>query len=131
MKGGHSNVEPKQTRQWSDLDKTVESGIARIPISGGVTAATTRDFPPLSLMKEEWLEIGRRMGWINSIHPQENMTITREEAATILDMFGCVYFEGGFTDKARDVVLRIFEAFPDLRDLKDDDGLPEHSYLLN
>jgi hypothetical protein len=64
MKRGHSNVDPSKTKPWDQIDPKVESGIACIPIVGGVTASSTRDLPPLSLRIEEWQEIGRRMGWM-------------------------------------------------------------------
>lgn len=63
MKRGHSNVESSRTRPWSEVDPKVEEGIARIPLGGGATVSTWREFPPLAMRKEEWEQIGIKMGW--------------------------------------------------------------------
>lgn len=66
---GHSNVYASEAEWWNK-----EIGVARIPLVGGnVTVAEKgrRDkrkwkaLPPLALTKEEWEEIGRRLGWLS------------------------------------------------------------------
>lgn len=60
MVRGHSNVHhldemkpyPTNPDRWS------------IPVQGGASVYTVKDLPDLALSKEEWLEIGRRAGWI-------------------------------------------------------------------
>lgn len=56
---GHSNVHAEQAQPHPRLgtDK------AMIPISGGASFNTVRPLPPLALSREEWQEIGERMGW--------------------------------------------------------------------
>lgn len=63
MKRGHSNVEAEKTKPWSEVDKDVNEGIARVPLSGGATYTNWRELPPLALRREEWEEIGRLMNW--------------------------------------------------------------------
>ncbi len=55
---GHTNCFAEETTV-SEM-----SGKALIPIEGGASVLTVRAFPPLALGKSEWIEIGRRMGWI-------------------------------------------------------------------
>lgn len=62
-KRGHTNANTNAIREWQEVEKYVEAGIARIPISGGASPGTIREFPPLALTKDEWEEIGRKMGW--------------------------------------------------------------------
>lgn len=64
MKRGYSNVQAEKTKPWHEVEKGVEPGIARIPISGGSSPFTTRELPPLSLRRDEWEKIGRKMGWL-------------------------------------------------------------------
>jgi hypothetical protein len=64
MKRGHSNVESKKTVPWNKVDPKTDPGIARVPLSGGASIEGWRELPPLSLRKEEWEEIGKRMGWL-------------------------------------------------------------------
>jgi hypothetical protein len=59
---GHSNVHAEQTTAWVRSDGNPLR--ARIPISGGATVYSVKDLPPLALSRDEWLEIGRRMEWI-------------------------------------------------------------------
>lgn len=55
---GHSNAYVNQTEPHPHVpDK------AMIPIAGGSRVDTVRDLPPLALSREEWQEIGERMGW--------------------------------------------------------------------
>lgn len=54
---GHSNVHVDQTERYGDTDR------AMIPIESGATVYTVKPLPPLSLSREEWQEIGERMGW--------------------------------------------------------------------
>ena len=55
---GHSNVHAEQTKPYPTMpDK------ASIPLSGGATVYTVKELPPLALSREEWQEIGERMGW--------------------------------------------------------------------
>lgn len=55
---GHSNAHTDQTIPYeTNPDR------ASIPIEGGATVFTVRPLPPLSLSREEWQEIGERMGW--------------------------------------------------------------------
>jgi hypothetical protein len=63
-KRGHSNVYADKTKPWDSIDPGVESGIARIPLTGGSTASSARELPPLALRRSEWREIGVRMGWL-------------------------------------------------------------------
>jgi predicted methyltransferase len=35
-----------------------------IPIQGGASVYTVKNLPDLALDKEEWLEIGKKAGWI-------------------------------------------------------------------
>jgi hypothetical protein len=60
---GHSNVHAEKTQAWHEIDPNVEFGVACIPIVGGASPSTAKDLPHLSLRKEEWEEIGRRMEW--------------------------------------------------------------------
>ncbi len=57
------------------------------------------------------------------------MEITLTEAMTILDMFGYVHGEGGYTDEAGELVCKILAAFPELAEMTDDDGEPTYDYL--
>jgi hypothetical protein len=59
MKRGHSNVRSKETVPWPDLPQA-----ARIPLWGGASVATVKEFPPLALFRHEWQQIGEQMGWI-------------------------------------------------------------------
>jgi hypothetical protein len=68
MKRGHSNVKSEKTEPWNDKD--TEPGIAKIPLGGGATIQTFRELPPLALRKEEWQEIGYRMGWLRKRKPR-------------------------------------------------------------
>lgn len=61
MKRGHSNVHAEKTAPWPE---PTAPGIARIPLGGGATSQTWKEFPPLALRREEWEEIGKRMGWL-------------------------------------------------------------------
>lgn len=63
MKRGHSNVSSEKTKPW--VGKGIEPGIAKIPLGSGDTVQTWKELPPLALRKQEWEEIGRRMGWLN------------------------------------------------------------------
>lgn len=63
MKRGHSNVKVEQTTEWRTFDPECAPGVARIPISGGASVTSCREFPPLALRENEWREIGRKMGW--------------------------------------------------------------------
>jgi hypothetical protein len=61
MTRGHSNVTnlsemeqyPTNPDRWS------------IQIQGGSTISSVKNLPNLALSKEEWLEIGKRAGWIS------------------------------------------------------------------
>lgn len=55
---GHSNVYADQTQPYP-----TNPANASIPIIGGATVHTVRPLPPLVLSREEWQEIGERMGW--------------------------------------------------------------------
>lgn len=56
---GHSNAHTDQTAPYpTNPDR------ASIPIVGGATVFSVRALPPLSLSREEWEEIGERMGWV-------------------------------------------------------------------
>jgi hypothetical protein len=59
------------------------------------------------------------------------MQITKEEAATILEMFGYAARKGRLSGDARELVKSIFNAFPDLWDAKDDGGLYPYRYRLD
>lgn len=76
MTRGHSNVHnladmkpyPTNPDRWC------------IPIQGGASVYTVKDFPDLALDKEEWLEIGKRAGWltdyeISSINKGEKLDV--------------------------------------------------------
>lgn len=55
---GHSNAYTNKTEPHPTApDK------AFIPIVGGASPYTVKDLPPLALSREEWQEIGERMGW--------------------------------------------------------------------
>lgn len=58
MKRGHSNIYPEQITTWPNLPD-----VAKIPIAGGANVDTVKELPPLALRREEWQEIGERMGW--------------------------------------------------------------------
>jgi hypothetical protein len=62
MKRGYSNVESEQTAPWPDVPEA-----ARIPIWGGAQVNTVKELPPLALRRDEWLEIGTRMGWLEKV----------------------------------------------------------------
>lgn len=55
---GHSNVKAEETQPYPTMPEK-----ASIPISGGATVYTVKELPPLALSREEWQEIGERMGW--------------------------------------------------------------------
>lgn len=55
---GHSNAYADEAEPWPDLPEK-----ARVPLSGGSRVDTCRALPPLALSREEWEEIGVRMGW--------------------------------------------------------------------
>jgi len=63
MTRGHSNVhnlenmEPYPTNpdRWS------------IPIQGGISVYSVKDLPDLALSKAEWLEIGKRAGFLTEV----------------------------------------------------------------
>lgn len=59
---GHSNAYVEETEPYPDLPQK-----ACIPLVGGSRVDTCKPLPPLALDKEEWQEIGRRMGWIPAI----------------------------------------------------------------
>jgi hypothetical protein len=63
-KRGHSNVRSEQTRDWSKIETRCARGVARIPLSGGASYESFHELPPLALHRDEWEEIGRRMGWL-------------------------------------------------------------------
>ena len=63
MKRGHSNVHAEQTKPWHQPKPGDGQPYAKIPLVGGAQAVTTKELPPLALRKQEWEEIGRRMGW--------------------------------------------------------------------
>ena len=60
MKRGHSNVynisklKPLSTHP----DRVM------IPIQGGASVSSVKELPPLALSKAEWLDIGKRAGWV-------------------------------------------------------------------
>lgn len=55
---GHSNAHTDQTAPHpTNPDK------ASIPLEGGASVYTVKELPPLALSREEWQEIGERMGW--------------------------------------------------------------------
>lgn len=56
---GHSNLYPDET---VPCDTCPEK--ASIPMVGGAYVWSCKPLPPLALSREEWEEIGRRMGWI-------------------------------------------------------------------
>jgi len=35
-----------------------------IPIQGGASVSSVKELPPLALSKAEWLDIGKRAGWV-------------------------------------------------------------------
>lgn len=39
-------------------------GVARIPLLGGADPRRSHRLPSLVLRSKEWVEIGRRMGWL-------------------------------------------------------------------
>lgn len=53
---GHSNAIVDQVQP-------ISTSQAMIPIHGGATVTTYRALPSLILSREEWQEIGERMGW--------------------------------------------------------------------
>lgn len=56
---GHSNVYANETTQWPHPAEDK----ACVPLVGGARLETCRPLPPLALSREEWEEIGIRMGW--------------------------------------------------------------------
>jgi hypothetical protein len=61
MKRGHSNLRAIAAAPWpGNLNK------ARIPMEGGAHVSTVSELPPLALSRDEWEEIGRRMGWLKA-----------------------------------------------------------------
>jgi len=60
MKKGHSNVDAKRTTTWPNADHAC----AAIPLCGGASYSSYKELPPLALHKDEWEEIGIRMGWM-------------------------------------------------------------------
>lgn len=55
---GHSNARVHEMQPHPTApDK------ASIPIEGGASVYTVKDLPPLTLSRDEWQEIGERMGW--------------------------------------------------------------------
>lgn len=59
MKRGHSNIDPTKARPWKDTPEK-----ACIPLTGGASFQSSRELPPLALGKDEWEEVGLRMGWL-------------------------------------------------------------------
>ena len=83
MKRGHSNVKVEEIVPWPN--SPLGSTLAQVPLIGGASVATCREFPPLALHKCEWKEIGERMGWIVTT-PQEKgdaMTIKPNDISRI------------------------------------------------
>ena len=60
MARGHSNV----TRLYDAKPLPTNPERFMIPIIGGAQVYSVKELPPLALSKEEWLEIGKRAGWI-------------------------------------------------------------------
>jgi hypothetical protein len=58
---GHSNAYAEETEPYPSNPSR-----ASIPLAGGSTVYTCKPLPALSLSREEWEEIGRRMGWIRT-----------------------------------------------------------------
>ena len=56
---GHSNVYADETEPYPTHPEK-----ACVPLIGGSRVDTCRPLPPLALSREEWEEIGRRMGWL-------------------------------------------------------------------
>jgi len=55
---GHSNIYQGSTRRYKTCPDR-----ARVSIMGGGRVDTVKRLPDLSLSKEDWLQIGRAMGW--------------------------------------------------------------------
>jgi hypothetical protein len=55
---GHSNAKVEETKPYETNPER-----ACIPIAGGAHVWSVKPLPSLSLSKEEWLEIGRKMKW--------------------------------------------------------------------
>jgi len=66
---GHSNIYPNETTPYP-----TNPGTASIPLVGGSRVDTCRPLPPLALSREEWEEIGRRMGWIRKRRPSTRVS---------------------------------------------------------
>ena len=61
MKRGHSNVFDLSNMKPYPTNPDRMS----IRIQGGAQVYTVKELPPLSLSKDEWLEIGKRAKWID------------------------------------------------------------------
>lgn len=60
MTRGHSNVYDLENMHPYNTNPDRQS----IPIQGGASVYTVKNLPDLALSKEEWLEIGKRAGWL-------------------------------------------------------------------
>lgn len=60
MARGHSNL----TRLDGIKPYPTNPVRMMIPIAGGSTLDNIKELPPLALSKAEWLEIGKRAGWL-------------------------------------------------------------------
>jgi len=61
MAQGHSNVRLEEFTTPPHCPEKAQIGLA-----GGASPQTCRSLPPLVLTREEWEEIGRKMGWLDS-----------------------------------------------------------------
>jgi len=55
---GHSNIYQGSARPYGP-----DCNRARVSMMGGGKVDTVKRLPDLSLSKEDWLQIGRAMGW--------------------------------------------------------------------
>jgi len=58
---GHSNV---RLEEFTTPPHCPEKAL--IGLVGGATLQTCRPLPPLALTRQEWEEIGRKMGWLDA-----------------------------------------------------------------
>jgi hypothetical protein len=56
---GHSNCYANETEPFP-----INPVKASIPLVGGSTIENCKPLPALALAKQEWYEIGKRMGWL-------------------------------------------------------------------
>lgn len=61
MKRGHSNVDATHAEKWD-----TPPDCCKLRLTGGATASTCRELPPLALHRDDWEQIGKFMGWLPS-----------------------------------------------------------------